>query len=72
MISATSRAPLKSKSDKQRIIEMDETKFLIAQREIDQENQIESMIEEIRFDIENGKISKTEGNKKIAVCKNAL
>lgn len=33
----------KSKSDKQKIIEMDEEKFLIAQREIDQENQIESL-----------------------------
>ena len=30
------------------------------------------MIEEIRFDIENGKISKTEGNKKIASLKNKL
>lgn len=33
----------KSKSAKQKIIEMDEKKFLIAQKEIDQKNQIKSL-----------------------------
>ena len=41
-------------------------------KSIEQENQIESMIEEVGFDIENGKISKTEGNKKIASLKSKL
>ena len=41
-------------------------------KSIEQENQIESMIEEVGFDIENGKISKVEGNKKIASLKSKL